>query len=503
MGVIKNMIRNWLEIDEPDSLRIQIEQLTNFEGQAFINDIWYRGDAAEISQLYEQIERDNRNKHFWASSPTSNSNIRKIHTGLPSMIVDSLADISTDDLSNIEVKDRQEEWNEIDDEIKLRDLANEAAKTVLTEGDGAFKVSIDTDISDNPIVEFYEGSRVDFEYERGRINAIIFKTKKIINKKDYVLKERYSKDGITFSLEDKDGKELDIREFPTLAKYKDVENPNKFIMAVPFMIYKSKKFKGRGKSIFDGKLDNFDAFDEVWSQWMLALRKGQLKEYIPDSLLPKNPETGEILRRNDFDVSFIMTESDMSEDAHNKIQTTQGNIQHEALLSTYITSLDQCLTGLISPSTLGIDTKKLENAEAQREKEKTTLYRRNQIVDKLNTVLEDLIEVIFKTKDTMNKKDIKDIDVTITFGGYANPSFEAQVETVGKASTSNIMSIEAQVEELWGDTKDEKWKQEEVKRIKEERGIVSMDEPAVAEDIELIEEQEVLEESENNNQEEK
>ena len=30
-----------------------------------------------------------------------------------------------------------------------------------------------------------------------------------------------------------------------------------------------------------------------------------------------------------------------------------------------------------------------------------------------------------------------------------------------------------------------------------------MDEPAVAEDIELIEEQEVLEESENNNQEEK
>lgn len=500
MGVIKNMIRNWLQIDEPDSLRIQIEQLTNFEGQAFINDIWYRGDAKEIAQLYEQIERETNNKHFWASSPSSNSNIRKIHTGLPAMIVDSLADISTDDLSNVEVTERQEEWNDIDKEINIRELANEATKSVLVEGDGAFKVSIDTDISDNPIVEFYDGSRVDFEYERGRINAIIFKTKKIINKKDYVLKERYSKDGITFSLEDKDGKELDISEFPTLAKYQNVKNPNKFIMAVPFMIYKSKKFKGRGKSIFDGKLDNFDAFDEVWSQWMLALRKGQLKEYIPDSLLPRNPETGEVIKRNDFDVSFIMTQSDMSEDGTNKIQTTQGNIPHEALLSTYITSLDQCLTGLISPSTLGIDTKKLENAEAQREKEKTTLYRRNQIVDKLNSVLEELIEVIFKVKDTMNEKDIKDVEVTITFGGYANPSFEAQVETVGKASTSSIMSIEAQVEELWGDTKDEEWKKKEVERIKEEKGIVSMDEPAIAEDIELIEEKEILED---NNQEEK
>ena len=49
MGVIKNMIRNWLEIKEPDSLHVDIDQLTNFEGQAFINGIWYRGDASELN----------------------------------------------------------------------------------------------------------------------------------------------------------------------------------------------------------------------------------------------------------------------------------------------------------------------------------------------------------------------------------------------------------------------------------------------------------------------
>ena len=56
VGVIKNMIRNWLEIKNPDSLQIDIEQLTNFEGQAFINNIWYRGDASELNQLYEQLD---------------------------------------------------------------------------------------------------------------------------------------------------------------------------------------------------------------------------------------------------------------------------------------------------------------------------------------------------------------------------------------------------------------------------------------------------------------
>ena len=41
----------------------------------------------------------------------------------------------------------------------------------------------------------------------------------------------------------------------------------------------------------------------------------------------------------------------------------------------------------MSPSTLGIDVKKLDNAEAQREKEKATLYSRNNIVGQLQKVL--------------------------------------------------------------------------------------------------------------------
>ncbi len=495
MGVIKNMIKNWLEITEPEGMNVKIDKLADFEGQAFINEIWYRGEANELDQLYKQLDDKLGNKHFWSSSPSNITNIRKIHTGLPAMIVDTLADISIDDLSSIGVDDkRKQEWEEMDKEIHLKDLLNDSLKDVLSIGDGAFKISIDTDVSKYPILEFYPGSRVDFEYKRGRITGIIYKTKKIIDKKEYVLKEKYTKEGITFWLEDKNGKIYDVKDFETLKdEYQNVENRNEFIMGVPFIIYKSKKHKGRGKSIFDGKLDNFDSYDEVWSQWMLAVRKGQLKEYIPEALLPKDPKTGMVLRRNDFDVSFIMTENDMSENAQNKIQTTQGEIQHEALLQSYITALDLCLQGLISPSTLGIDVKKLDNAEAQREKEKTTLYRRNQIVNKSTDIIKTVVDLLFKAYDTMYDKGISDTEVKPTFGGYANPSFEAQVETVGKAATSNIMSIDAQVEELWGDTKDEKWKQDEVKRIKEEKGIVSMEEPGINQEIDLIENQEVLE----------
>lgn len=494
MGVIKNMIRNWLEYTEPDSLSIRIDKLTDYEGQAFINNVWYRGESNELQQLYEQIDDRMGNKRFWASKPTIGMNIRKLHTGLPSMIVDTLADISTDDLDKIDVDGRTQEWEDMDKEIHLKDLLNDAVKSTLIEGDGVFKVSVDTDISQYPIVEFYEGSRVDIEYERGRVISYTFKTHKILNKKSFILLEKYDINGITFKLVNKNGKEEDMSKYPELNKYENVENKNKFMMAIPFIVYKSKKYKGRGKSIFDGKIDSFDAFDEVWSQWMLAIRKGQLKEYIPESLLPRDPKTGMILRNNDFDVSYITTASDMTENAKNEIKTTQGDIHHEALLSTYVTALDNCLQGLISPSTLGIDMKKLDNAEAQREKEKTTLYRRNQIVSKLNVAIKEIVNVVFKVKDTMSNLEIKDLEVTPTFGGYANPSFEAQVETIGKASTNNIMSIESQVEELWGDTKDANWKAEEVRRIKEEKGIIEMEEPSVNKDINLIENEKILNE---------
>ena len=487
MGLIEK-IKSAFTIKPAQSMQIDIEQLTNFDGHTFINKIWYRGEANELHQLYKQInENIENNDCFWGSIPSKHSTMRKIHTGLPAMIVDTLSNIATDDLDDIEVKERQEEWNNIAKENNIKELAREAVTKTLWGGDGAFKWSVDTEISKYPIIEFYGADRVEYEYERGRLIAIIFKTRKLIKSKKYELRERYDKDGITYSLLDDDKKPVKIEEFEELARYhKPVINNAKFMMAYPLIIRKSEKFEGRGKSILDGKLNSFDAFDEVWSNWMLAVRKCQIKTYIPDCYMPRDPKTGMILRGNDFDSDYVVG-SDMSENAKNTIMTTQGDLQHEALLSSYITALDQCLQGLISPSTLGIDMKKLDNAEAQREKEKTTLYKRNQIVEVLEEALKEIVNITFKVLDNMNNVAPTETEATITFGGYANPSFEAQVETIGKASTSTIMSVEAQVDELWGDTKDEEWKKEEVKRIKEEKGITSMDEPSINEDIDLIE----------------
>lgn len=249
------------------------------------------------------------------------------------------------------------------------------------------------------------------------------------------------------------------------------------ILAVPMMIYESSKFEGRGGSIFDGKLDSFDALDETWSQWMDALRAGRAKTYIPECLIPKDRNTGMILKPNAFDNRYIASDSDMGENARNQIVTEQPAIPHDSYMASYITALDLCLQGVISPSTLGIDVKKLDNAEAQREKEKATLYTRNAIVDMLQETLPQLVTACLGAYSIMCKQSLAEVNVDIPFGEYANPSFESQVETVVKARQGGIMSIEASVEEAYGSSRDEAWKAEEVARLKAEQGITEMEEP--------------------------
>ena len=178
----------------------------------------------------------------------------------------------------------------------------------------------------------------------------------------------------------------------------------------------------------------------------------------------------------------------MSENGQDTIEIKQAEIPTENYLQSYITFLDLCLQGIVSPSTLGIDTKKLDNAEAQREKEKTTLYTRGLIIDTLSEFIPKVINTVLKSRDQMENKGLsEDIEVSLKFGEYSNPSFEAQVETVGKGKQQGIMSIEACVEELYGDSKDEEWKLEEIARLKAEQGIVDIEEPAVNFDLEMEE----------------
>lgn len=478
---LKDVVRNWLNIVPAPGDTITIQETNTFEGNCFRNLLWYRGDASELHQYYTQTDDMMGNAKFWASDTTNDLKMRKIHTGLPAMIADMLADIIVDSFNKITVEknnEAQKDWEDIAEENDFKETVKQAIIDVFVECDGAFKISYDTDISKYPIIEFYAGTKVDYERTRGRITTVIFNN--VYEKDDatYILKERYSKDGIKYELYKNEHLMDDYRAIPETADLVEPTNVN-FSMAIPMMFNKSKKYKGRGQSILEKKLDAFDSFDEVWSQWVDAIRDNRTITYIPEDLIPTD-SNGNMLEPNTFDRRYAKIGSSTSETESDKITRENSDFDYEGMLQSYITALDLCLQGLISPSTLGIDVKKLDNADAQREKEKATQYTRSKVIDVLEKVIPKLVVTCLKCYDLAQEKTAGEYEVSVDFKEYANPSFEAIVETVSKARPGqNVMSIEKTVDTMYGDSMTKEEKEEEVKRLKEESGIIQKEEPNI------------------------
>lgn len=478
---VRNGIRSFLQIYPPQQTTFQVTEQLDYYGNAAVNRIWARGDANELQELYRYMPGDASRTRFWAAVSSAGNDINKLHTGIPGIIRKIITHIVISDMGDIRVDDKwQQEWKNIERDNHFKDLLEEAVKEILTVGDGAFKISFDPELTDLPIIEFIPGDMVEYVIERGRIREIIFRTRYSKKEGTYVLEENYGRGYIRSRLlKDDRGVELSaIAETQNIQQ--EVLFQGNFIMAVRFIAFKSDKYRGRGAGIFENKADALDALDETWSQWMDALRRAHSKEYIPEGMLPRNPYTGEIMPPNPFDHAYIKVDQPMTEGEHHEITIKQPAIPHESYMTTFCNALDLVLQGILSPSTLGIDVKKLDNAEAQREKEKVTLYTRNKIVQAVQETIPDVIDVALKAYCTWIKRSIEDVKAEIPFGEYANPSFESQVETVGKGKTQGIMSLEACVEELYGASKDDKWKEAEVLRLKSEQGIVETEEPGVS-----------------------
>ena len=126
MDNLRNKMQSWLQINPPIAMTINIQEVLDWQGNCIKNKIWYRGDPNELEQLYWQIPKHQvERQKFWASYPTPGQEMRKIHTGLPAIMVDTLAGIIKSNLNDFAfegdaaVKDL---WDNINDENHIKQL---------------------------------------------------------------------------------------------------------------------------------------------------------------------------------------------------------------------------------------------------------------------------------------------------------------------------------------------------------------------------------------------
>lgn len=458
-------------------------------------DVWYDGDGDELLNFYtrenyigfnyEPFYMRNKKNYFWAISSTE-AQIKRTHSGQPRNIVDTLVNImpfplisAGEDTKNLQAVVKESGLEQV--------YKDEQLPLTLVEGWGCWKINWDKDVSDYPSVEYVSAENVDFIYKNGKIIGIVFKNYYTSDKKRYLLLETRSIEWKPNSAdaEGSEGERVlvitnELYELPTntaagdddtLLKKVDLKSVSELesveerieigpfdkLFAVPcILLGNTSRQWGYGRSIFTGKIDLFDDLDQALSQSSNAVRLSTPIEYIDEEYLERD-KNGLPKKPKAYDRKYIMMKGQKNGDGVSTgqpVQITQPSVEFSRYSDHAVQILLQILNGILSPATLGIDIAKKDNAAAQREKEKVTIFTRNALINGEERILRSLMEQMLMAKEFMDTGavSVHSYDISVKFNEFADDSFENKLEALGKAYDMEEISTDMYLNKLYGDT---------------------------------------------------
>lgn len=454
--------------------------------------VWYVGDSDELLNYYtgqqmwqyafEPVYTRNKRNYFWAINSTEND-IKRSHSGQPRNIVDTLVNITPFPLiSGGKLGDDKSPVNTNLDAIvkncNLKEIYRvEQLPLTLVEGWGCYKIVWDTDVTPYPVPVYYRAANVEFIHKLGKLVGIVFKDY-YINKdgKKYLKLEtrRFETDETgdknlvieneLFSYDDDRAEYVNKLKLTDLEETKDIQErivigPTDCLFAVPTVIFRNTSAAGGfGRSIYTGKIDLFDDLDQCLSQAANAVRRSTVIEYFNTDFLERDPNTGMPKQPKAYDRKYTLyagqKDANGSSTSSDPVQVTQPQINFQQYSDHAIQILLHIIDGIMSPATLGIDVAKKDNAEAQREKEKVTIFSRNCIISAEETILADLCRQLLVAYEFIQTGSItfENYDISIKFSEFADDSFENKLEKLGKAYDQEIISDKMFMRKLYGDT---------------------------------------------------
>lgn len=434
----------------------------------------YIGSVYELEQLIKQIPSVSKYNFYKMKV----GNMERIHNTLPADTINMLVNVVINDFIDFEV---EEEYKEVIKEIiKENDLVEtleDIVKKILIEGDGAL-VGNYIEGSNIPIIKFYSANEIEIIKENKKFKELIVKHKKKIGDKDYFIFEEYGYGYIRYKATDAGGKEISREKFilidPTFPE-EDAKFDDNLCLATPLHFFNSSKFEGRGKSILEGKDGAVYFLDQVTSIFNAELQPTRTFLGVNQDLLPRNKK-GEIIRNNILENIFIMMRNS-GMGSNQDIFAFNSDLKAGAYNTAELTAKLLFLQGIASPSSLGLDTKSVdESGVSQKEKEKQTRFTVNAIEVGLNNCYSTLLKMCIYSYliRSGNKTDINKINVNMTFNQFGAADWGQIAEETGKAKQLGVISIYQSVKRVNPDWTEEEI-EEEVKRIREDSGALIED----------------------------
>lgn len=365
-------------------------------------------------------------------------------------------------------KDIDDKLNKLIEDAHLNQKFAEGVYLESGLGDFLFRLSYDPQISNKPVIDVIEPQFFEINYYKKTIKSFVIK---LLAEDDpnYELREIYYKNQegdvcITYRFFT-DGKYVDPKDkylieacklhFPSDINLNEVILPFKDFPIVFKKNANSNQLYNAERGVPDIQgLDTIeDALTESISDLIDAIRKGGVKEYVSDELIPEDVDGNE-LRLNHFNKTVITTRGSSSPNNPSDLwHVVQGDIKWEAYTRTIqnLMSVGINKAGL-SPTTVGLTGLESINssAESQEAREKTSLRTRETALQSWTLTLKELLNKWLQMCDYIEGQEILDYSpiIKIHFNDYISPSVENVTDVLARQVQAGIKSQKHAIKDL-------------------------------------------------------
>lgn len=403
-----------------------------------------------------------------------------------------------------EKKDIDEKLNRFIDEAGLEEKFAEGVYLESGLGDFLYRFSYDPKISDKPIIDVIEPQFFEVNYVKKQIKSFVIKARSN-DDENYELREIYYKNQngdvcITYRFF-YEGKYVNPNDKYLVDACKlhfssDIDLQDRVLPFKDFPLVFKKN--ANSNQLYNGErgvpdiqgLDTIeDALTETISDLIDSIRKGGVKEYVSDELIPQD-EKGNDLRLNHFNKTIITTRGSSNPTNPSSLwNVVQGDIRWEAYTKTIQNLMSVAINKAgLSPTTIGLTGLESINssAESQEAREKTSLRTRELCLKSWERTLTELLNKYLQMCDYIEDKEILDYTplIKIHFDDYISPSVENVTEVLARQVTAGIKSKKHALKDL-NEEYDDKDAENELMDILSENGALALQDETPDADVNM------------------
>jgi len=480
------------------------------EKMTFVNDIedvvrqrdveyrtWYASDSDELLNLYhydnmitfktEVYYWRNKRSYYWAVS-SEEKTIKRTHSGFPRAIIDTIVYIIGLPTVTVQSPEAKKRLDDILEENGFWEMyEKKQLPLTLVSGWGAYKINWNKEYyGPVPVISYCgaldcrshkrENRTIGMTFVNWYLNTrgerfMVAETRARAPRKDAGGKS--SVDVFRVS-----GDELTPATFEDIG----IKKPNcewdglPCLFAVPCSFFDDTLHGYDGRSVYEGKLDTFDDIDQAMSIASNTDRRATPIE-IFDTNYAERKEDGSPKMPSFFERRYVAVQGQrnvVGEMSGNQpVTVSQPNLNAQEHMDLIDFLKRHAISGVLSPSTMGLDVAKKDNADAIREKDKTTVFVRNAIAKKEKKILESLFNQVLMADEFLRTGQITvtDYGVNVMFDEFSDQSYENKIKTMSSVLANDGISPELYVEKVYGQSISEEQKQHEIEWLKEKHKV--------------------------------